>query len=369
MLPGDERLSLPAMRNMSEAWAWLETPLGRSVIESQRRPLRDALADVFGFELLQIGAWGRGAELAAGARTQHRRWLAPNASGPGAVRARYEALPVASGSVEAVLLPHTLEYAPSPHELLREVERCFAARVGPACGFSPLGPGDCGTAVPRVPLSLRRRPNACLGEGPTARLAATSSDRSPRHAPLSLLAAALVANAAGYTGAAGVAARAVLARRRSPRIPAASMQAGALRHAHTSTWSRPRPCNRRRIAEPTPRNAALQRVEIYTDGACRGNPGPGGWGALLISGERRRELRGAEPVTTNNRMELTAAIEALAALKRPCRVRLYTDSQYLRNGVTDWLPQWKARGWKTADRKPVKNADLALRSSVKPPGT
>jgi SAM-dependent methyltransferase len=126
---------------MSEAWAWLETPLGRSVIEVERELLREALADVFGFELLQIGAWGRGAELAAGARTQHRRWLAPNASGPGAVRARYEALPVASGSVEAVLLPHTLEYAPSPHELLREVERVLRGEGQVlVCGFSPLGP-------------------------------------------------------------------------------------------------------------------------------------------------------------------------------------------------------------------------------------
>ena len=99
-------------------------------------------------------------------------------------------------------------------------------------------------------------------------------------------------------------------------------------------------------------------VVIYTDGACKGNPGPGGWGALLIAGEHRKELHGGEPATTNNRMELTAAIEALAALKRECRVHLYTDSQYVRLGITEWLPQWKRRGWKTADRKPVKNADL-----------
>ena len=99
-------------------------------------------------------------------------------------------------------------------------------------------------------------------------------------------------------------------------------------------------------------------VVVYTDGACKGNPGPGGWGALLISGEHRKELSGGEPATTNNRMELTAAIEALAALKRACRVQLYTDSQYVRLGITEWLPQWKRRGWKTADRKPVKNADL-----------
>jgi ribonuclease HI len=91
----------------------------------------------------------------------------------------------------------------------------------------------------------------------------------------------------------------------------------------------------------------VTRVEIHTDGACRGNPGPGGWGALLVSGSHRRELWGGEAATTNNRMELTAAI--------------YTDSQYVRNGITEWLPQWKRRGWKTADRKPVKNADLWVR--------
>lgn len=99
-------------------------------------------------------------------------------------------------------------------------------------------------------------------------------------------------------------------------------------------------------------------VEIYTDGACRGNPGPGGWGVLLRSGERERELWGGETTTTNNRMELTAAIEGLTALRRPCRVAVYTDSEYLRKGIKEWLPAWKARGWKTAGRKPVKNEDL-----------
>lgn len=102
----------------------------------------------------------------------------------------------------------------------------------------------------------------------------------------------------------------------------------------------------------------MSSVEIYTDGACRGNPGPGGWGALLLAGEHRKELNGAESETTNNRMELTAAIEALAALKRRCQVRLYTDSQYVRQGITEWIHQWKKRDWRTADRKPVKNVDL-----------
>ncbi|MFO1301086.1 MAG: ribonuclease HI [Burkholderiaceae bacterium] len=99
-------------------------------------------------------------------------------------------------------------------------------------------------------------------------------------------------------------------------------------------------------------------VDIYTDGACKGNPGPGGWGALLCWGGHERELFGGEPATTNNRMELTAVIRGLAALKRSTRAVVHTDSQYVHKGITEWLPAWKARGWKTAERKPVKNADL-----------
>ena len=99
-------------------------------------------------------------------------------------------------------------------------------------------------------------------------------------------------------------------------------------------------------------------VEIYTDGACRGNPGPGGWAAVLSAGGREKEISGAQPQTTNNRMELQAVIAALQALKRPVDVQLYTDSQYVRRVILEWLPQWKARGWRTADNKPVKNQDL-----------
>ncbi len=102
----------------------------------------------------------------------------------------------------------------------------------------------------------------------------------------------------------------------------------------------------------------MSPVEIYTDGACRGNPGPGGWGVLLRAGTAEKELHGGEAETTNNRMELLAAIEGLAALKRSCLVDLYTDSQYLRKGITEWLTGWKRNGWKTASRKPVKNQDL-----------
>ena len=102
-----------------------------------------------------------------------------------------------------------------------------------------------------------------------------------------------------------------------------------------------------------------RRVSIWTDGACSGNPGPGGWGAVLRYGAHEKELKGGEPLTTNNRMELTAAIEALELLNRPCAVSLHTDSQYLRGGVTGWLDGWKRNGWRTADKKSVKNEDLS----------
>jgi ribonuclease HI len=107
------------------------------------------------------------------------------------------------------------------------------------------------------------------------------------------------------------------------------------------------------LVKPAPR-----RVEIFTDGACSGNPGPGGWGAILRYGDTVRELSGGEPVTTNNRMELLAAINALEALKRPSHVDLHTDSQYVKNGIMSWIHGWKRNGWKTADKKPVKNAEL-----------
>jgi ribonuclease HI len=101
-----------------------------------------------------------------------------------------------------------------------------------------------------------------------------------------------------------------------------------------------------------------QKIDIYTDGACKGNPGPGGWGAWLSFGDSEKSLHGGEAMTTNNRMELTAVIRALEALKKPCDVRIYTDSVYVQKGITEWIVGWKARGWRTADKKPVKNDDL-----------
>jgi ribonuclease HI len=104
--------------------------------------------------------------------------------------------------------------------------------------------------------------------------------------------------------------------------------------------------------------SAARAINIYTDGACKGNPGPGGWGAVLECDGTEKEIYGGERATTNNRMELTAVIEALTALKRPCRVVLHTDSQYVQKGITEWLRNWKARGWRTAAKEPVKNVDL-----------
>jgi ribonuclease HI len=120
----------------------------------------------------------------------------------------------------------------------------------------------------------------------------------------------------------------------------------------------------RRVTSGTsamPAGQAGQIVEIFTDGACLGNPGPGGWGAVLRFGRHEREIYGAEPETTNNRMELTAAIQALESLTRPSTVHLYTDSVYLRRGITEWVLVWKRNGWKTKDKKPVKNVDLWTR--------
>ena len=111
-------------------------------------------------------------------------------------------------------------------------------------------------------------------------------------------------------------------------------------------------------ATGAPEEPRGKAINIYTDGACKGNPGPGGWGAVLEYDGEEKELYGGERVTTNNRMELTAVIEALAALKRPCRIVLHTDSQYVQKGITEWLRGWKARGWRTASKEPVKNVDL-----------
>ena len=124
----------------------------------------------------------------------------------------------------------------------------------------------------------------------------------------------------------------------------------------------------KKIAPPGEAAQQRRQVDIFTDGACSGNPGPGGWGAILRYGDVEKELSGGAAHTTNNRMELMAAIKALEALTKPSHVKIHTDSQYVKDGITKWLPQWEARGWKTADKKPVKNVDLwqRLQEAMKP---
>jgi ribonuclease HI len=129
----------------------------------------------------------------------------------------------------------------------------------------------------------------------------------------------------------------------------------ALSQGKRKTWSVP--CATFIVGQSGGRGVS-NRVEIFSDGACKGNPGPGGWGALLRYGTAEKELWGGEPVTTNNRMELMAVIQALESLKRPCRVQVTTDSQYVKQGVTSWMARWKRNGWRTAERQPVKNRDL-----------
>lgn len=126
----------------------------------------------------------------------------------------------------------------------------------------------------------------------------------------------------------------------------------AVNQADASEAANPRP------APSAGESLPATRVEIWTDGACKGNPGPGGWGAWLRAGQHQKELFGGERETTNNRMELTAVIEALASLRRPCQVMVHTDSKYVQLGISEWMRNWVRRGWKTADNKPVKNADL-----------
>ena len=123
-------------------------------------------------------------------------------------------------------------------------------------------------------------------------------------------------------------------------------------------WFKPKPLFNPAHSPDIAVSSARKKVSIHTDGGCDGNPGPGGWAALLRFGAHKRELSGGEPATTNNRMELQAAISALKALKEPCDVTLFTDSEYLRNGITEWLQRWKANRWRTIERKPVKNDDL-----------
>src|SRR5580658_2705807 len=217
-----------------------------------------------------------------------------------------------------------------------------------------LSSGEClGHPLGRLARRLPAGASTASLERTRARLVEPPELRDRESAAVSLSPAAHAARERGYDCGEHAASRVVL-----PLARGSLCDQGAKARLHTDAHSAAAaraPLGARRTGRAEHVSAI---VDIYTDGACRGNPGPGGWAALLSVSGREKELSGAENPTTNNRMELQAVIGALQALKRPVAARLYTDSQYVRRGVLEWLPQWKARGWKTADRKPVKNQDL-----------
>jgi len=350
-------------------------PPGRYLLAWERAEFDRAVADIFGYHALQMGL----PELdALQANRMPHKWLALSEAGSVAGPRRpdvvtdFGALPFEENSLDLVVLPHSLELNIDPHTTLREVERVLVpeGKVVICC----LNPASLWGLRQRRAHLYRR-----LGFGelylPDAgdfigywrlrdwlRLLSFEVETSS----FGLLAPGLLEReVAGTLRLDGSGGRTVLADLRR-RLFHRGRQARARRHP-----DRPRveasPAARGRAdagRQPEPaRNARvdshrMNQVEIYTDGACKGNPGPGGWGVLLRSGATRKELYGGEPGTTNNRMELMAVIRALEALKRPCAVTLYLDSQYVLKGITEWLPGWKAKGWKTASRQPVKNAEL-----------
>ena len=330
----DLRLSLARMTTSSVADHWLESPLGAAVLALETRLLQDELADVVGFELLQIGRWGDPAQpLRGGAHA------APTVASRPTRRARaqsvphYDALPIATSSVEAVLLPHTLEHAPRPHELLREVDRVLVGEGNLViCAFNPLG--HLGRPAP---LRFERPVPAARG-APDERTTARATGCSLLGFEV-VVCAALPVRAA--LGAAHVRpARGQLARaprtdasRRRWRAPTCSRRASACARSRRSgpAWTQRAGARRQRAGTHHETGRVSVEVDRLHGRRLQGQPGPGRLGCAARSrASTERELYGGEPLTTNNRMELTAAIEALAALKRRCRVQLYTDSQYVR---------------------------------------
>jgi ribonuclease HI/SAM-dependent methyltransferase len=369
-----------------ELGLWLRTPPGRYLLGWEQERLDQAVADIFGFHALQVGL----PEIdTLRSNRMPQRWVAsdslmlpapielpPPADEPGgpasmgpvpvALHCEYDALPFPDQALDLIVLPHTLEQATDPHRTLAEV-----ARV--------LRPEGKVVIVGLNPVSLwgvRQR----LGHARLMLARANSAQRLlflPRAGEfigywrardwLRLLGFELAALARSIR-LDGPRRLALVAGVRCRLLPGGS-QAGSRHAAHrpgpqragqaqggTGAQSQRRAFRRRKCS--VNENDNLSEVTIYTDGACKGNPGPGGWGAWLSAGGHEKELFGGETSTTNNRMELTAVIQALASLTRRCRVAIYTDSEYVKNGMTTWIHNWKRRGWRTADNKPVKNVEL-----------
>jgi ribonuclease HI/SAM-dependent methyltransferase len=373
---------------------WFATPPGRYLLAWEQAQFDQAVADVFGYHALQLGA----AEV-DGLRTNRmpHRWLAlddPARRGKATLLTDFAALPFAANSLDLVVLPHALELSPDPHATLREVERVLVpeGRVV-ICGLNPaslwgmrqrrahiyrkLGIGDLylpeggefiGYWRMRDWLRLLSfevesgrfgiyRP-AVRSEGLAG---ARALDGHRRRALVVHLRRGLLSGGGEARARHAPAERRLAPRRctrhraRADRGQGAPAGRGQLRRQGHRQELKTGTENERTNEQG---KISLNEVVIYTDGACKGNPGPGGWGAWLKSGATEKDLFGGELDTTNNRMELTAVIEGLAALKRPCKVLLYLDSQYVRKGITEWIRGWKAKGWMTASKQPVKNVEL-----------
>jgi ribonuclease HI/SAM-dependent methyltransferase len=337
---------------------WLATPQGRYVLDWELGQFDHATEDVFGFRAVQMGL--PGVDFLRRNRIPFRFTLALE---PGAALAADPMqLPLASQSVDLVALPHALESTVDPHLVLREAERVLMPEGQVVIsGFNTL-------SLWRLRQAFARR---SAGAPWDARFIGLLRLKDWLH----LLGFELNGGRFGCYAPPFVhqkwLARFAFMEKAGARwwpIMGGVYVVRAVKRVHgmrliTPAWRQER-ARRRAVAVIPQRNRSTSQrdaegvVEIYADGACKGNPGRGGWGVILLSGGNRKELHGGAASTTNNRMELTAVIEGLAALKRRSRVRVYTDSQYVQKGISEWIHDWKRRGWRTAAKRPVKNVDL-----------
>jgi SAM-dependent methyltransferase len=363
MRPGSAQKNGQSADGLERLGAWYATPLGEVLEAAELTAVRESLATLFGYHLVLVAPPWQASPLEA-SRIPHRLVMPCSWQADAGLVGRPQRLPMATDSLDAIILPHVLEHVQQPHEVLREVDRCLVP--GGACadpGIQSLRfVGAVAAAVPQAPAHALDGASSSARPGLRDWLALLGFDtvacrpllfRPPLQTSRQLRRAwsswtiwrrTRLAGPGGRLSAAGPQTRG-----------GGDADPTALAPASESVGRRPdRADPAQQPWEPGMTNGV---VEIFTDGACRGNPGPGGWGAILRFNGTEKELYGAEALTTNNRMELLAAINALAALKRPCQVHLTTDSKYVQQGITEWLAGWKRKNWKTASRVPVKNVD------------
>ncbi len=380
---------------------WLTTPQGTYVLDWELARIDQVVADIFGYFAVQIGL--PGIDFLRASRVTTRRTAA---LGTGAqVVADAHELPFETESLDLVVLPHLLEFSDEPHQILREVERVLRPEGQlVVLAFNPVslwGVKRLFTRSANPPWNAEFVSVLRMKDWLKLLNFEMRGGRFGRYRPP--FASEKWLGRLGFLEHAGdrwwPVAGAVYLMQAKKRVPGMRLITPSWRRARlksealapTVNWGKrwrraprrassgahgngiragrrlqhPRRVRRARLTHAgktgsmtEARRGSARTVVIYTDGACKGNPGPGGWGAYLTSGAMEKELFGGQSATTNNRMELTAVIEALNALKKPCQVIVYTDSSYVQQGIKTWIHNWKARGWKTADKKPVKNEDL-----------